>query len=580
MEIGQRYTKQMALNRDIVAYLKSVKTREAIRNNSYYPFVYDYLVKVKESDPLHFLAWVANEEANFYLDSSGTVPDIDYEVRKRPWYEVAANSDTVEFTPPYVEWDTGKTVISSILALREGAEIYGFVVVDIMLDTLPSIFKDVSITENDHSFLVTQEGDYVYHEDLSKVMNSSIKDPEDPLNPYIDLIFKETSQLETIYYNGMPYYLSSYSVDNNKWQVVTLIDKNNINKSLYGIYFQIILLMILAFMLGIGTIHLVVRRHTKPYKLLVSFAEDIASGDYSKNIPDHYLARQDEMGEICNSFQSIITTFRRENVVLEEKIAQKNKELEQQYQYILETEKAASLGNLVAGVAHEINTPLGVGISTTSHIDLLNQNNLKLIESGNMTKNDLIQYFKDIEEATHLLTSNLNRAADLVKSFKKIAVDQSSEVRVKFNLKTTFEDVILSLRGEYKRQHHEIALVCEDSIELDSFPGAYTQIMTNLIMNSIQHGFKEKTNGHIRITCKVKNNVLTIHYEDDGKGVAEENRKKIIDPCLTTNRQNGNSGLGMNVIYNISTQTLSGKISLESEEGDYTRFIIEIPIIE
>lgn len=579
-ENAQLYTKQMALNRDILAYLKSVKTREAIRNSSYYPFVYDYLIKVKASDPLHFLAWVANEEANFYLDSSGTVPDTDYEVKKRPWYDVAVKSDTVEFTPPYVEWDTGKTVISSILALREGEKIYGFVVVDIMLDTLPSIFKDVSITENDHSFLVTQEGDYVYHEDLNKVMKASINDPEDPLNPYINLIFRDATQLETIYYNEKPYYLSSYSVDNNKWQVITLIDKTSVSKELYRIYFLIIMLMIVAFMVGIGIIHLVVRRHTKPYKLLVSFAEDIATGDYSKNIPDHYIAREDEMGEICNSFQSIITTFRRENVVLEEKIDQKNKELEQQYQYILETEKAASLGNLVAGVAHEINTPLGVGISTTSHIDLLNQKNLDLIESGNMTKNDLINYFKDIDEATHLLSSNLNRAADLVKSFKKIAVDQSSEVRVKFNLKATIEDVILSLRGEYKRQHHEIVLECDDSIELDSFPGAYTQIMTNLIMNSIQHGFKEKINGHINITCKVKDNVLYVHYEDDGRGVAEENRKRIFDPFFTTNRQNGNSGLGMNVIYNIITQTLSGKISLESEEGGYTRFIIEIPIIE
>ena len=577
-ENAQLYTKQMALNRDIIAYLKSTETHDEIKSSSYYSDVYDYLIKIKESSSVHFLAWVANEKANFYLDSSGVMPDADYEVTKRPWYKVAVNSNTVAFTPPYVEWETRKTVISSILALREHNEVYGFVAVDIMLDSIPEIFKNVALSEYDKSFLVTHDGEYIYHENSAKVMKASVYDHEDPLNPYIDSIFSPRSELISIVYEGKSYYLMSYSIDNNKWQVVTLLDRNSINQSLYLIYFEIISLMIIAFMLAVGSIHLVVRKHTEPYKLLVSFADDIAAGDYSKNIPESHLSREDEMGEICNSFQRIITTFRHENVVLEEKIDQKNKELELQYEYIIETEKAASLGNLVAGVAHEINTPLGVGISTTSHIELLNQRNLELIEQGQMTKDDLIEYFKSIGEATYLLSNNLNRAAGLVKSFKKIAVNQSSEIRAVFNLKETIEDVILSLRGEYKRQQHQIELNCDECIELNSFPGAFSQIITNLIMNSIEHGFKARLKGNIRIDCQMQQDELTIIYEDNGRGIDAENMKKIFDPFFTTNRQNGNSGLGMNVIYNIVTQTLSGKIKLESEVDQYTRFVIEIPV--
>ncbi|MBF4693552.1 sensor histidine kinase [Fusibacter ferrireducens] len=577
-ENAQLYTRQMALNHDILDYLKTVKTREDVKSSPYYPNVYDYLVKIKESNPVHFLAWVANEQANFYLDNFNTVPDVDYEVTKRPWYAVATHSDTVAFTPPYVEWDTRKTVISSILALRENNEIYGFVVVDIMLDAIPEIFKDTALSEYDKSFLVTDDGKYIYHEDSDKVMNASIYDSEDPLKPYIHAIFSPKPELVSIDYQGKPYYLMSYSIDNNKWHVITLLDRESINKSIYGIYFWIVFFMVIAFILAVGTIHLMVRRHTKPYELLVSFADDIASGDYSKNIPESHLSRADEMGMICNSFQSIITTFRNENVVLEEKISQKNKELELQYQYIIETEKAASLGNLVAGVAHEINTPLGVSISTTSHIELLNQKNLELIEQGKMTKADLIEYFEGIGEATHLLTNNLNRAAGLVKSFKKIAVNQSSEVRVKFNLKETIEDVILSLRGEYKRQQHQIQLNCDSAIELDSFPGAYSQIITNLIMNSIEHGFRDRMNGIIRIECQLQSDVLVLVYEDNGRGIDPEHMKKIFEPFFTTNRKNGNSGLGMNVVYNIITQTLLGKIVLESEVNRYTRFIIEVPV--
>lgn len=577
-ENAQLYTKQMALNHDIKAYLKTVKTRDDIKGSPYYSDVFDYLIKIKESNAVHFLAWVANEQANFYLDSSNRVPDAEYEVTKRPWYAVAMSSNTVEFTPPYVEWETRKTVISSILALRENNEVYGFVVVDIMLDSIPEIFKNVALSEYDKSFLLTHDGEYIYHENSDKVMNASIYDQDDPLKPYVNSIFSPKAELVSIIYEGKSYYLMSYSIDNNKWQVITLIDRNSVNKALYGIYFWIVFLMVIAFMLAVGIIHLMVRRHTKPYKLLVSFADDIASGDYSKNIPKSHLSREDEMGEICNSFQSIITTFRNENVVLEEKISQKNRELELQYQYIIETEKAASLGNLVAGVAHEINTPLGVSISTASHIDLLNQKNLELIEQGKMTKEDLIEYFDSIGEATHLLNNNLNRAASLVKSFKKIAVNQSSEVRVKFNLKETIEDVILSLRGAYKRQQHQIKLNCDADIEVNSFPGAYSQIITNLMMNSIEHGFKDTMNGIIRIECQLRSNELILIYEDNGKGIDAENMKKIFDPFFTTNRQNGNSGLGMNVIYNIITQTLFGKITLESEVDQYTRFIIEIPI--
>ncbi|GAU77077.1 sensor histidine kinase [Fusibacter sp. 3D3] len=577
-ENAQLYTKQMALNPDITAYLKTVKTREAIRSSPYYTDVYDYLIKIKESNTVHFLAWVANEQANFYLDSSGVAPDADYEVTKRPWYTVAINSSTVAFTPPYVEWETRKTVISSILALREGAEVYGFVVVDIMLDSIPEIFKNVALSEADKSFLVTHEGEYIYHENPDQVMNASLYDETDPLNAYVDSIFSPKQELVPILYEGKSYYLMSYSMDNNKWQVITLLDRASINAALYGIYFWIVFLMVIAFMLAVGSIHLMVRRHTKPYKLLVAFAGDIASGDYSKNIPQSHLNREDEMGAICNSFQSIITTFRNENVVLEEKIREKNKELEQQYQYIIQTEKAASLGNLVAGVAHEINTPLGVGISTASHIELLNKKNLKLIELGKMTKADLIEYFESIGEATYLLSNNLNRAAELVKSFKKIAVNQSNEVRVNFNLKETIEDVILSLRGVYKRQQHRIRLKCDEEIELNSFPGAYSQIMTNLIMNSIEHGFKDRMNGLIQIECQLKPEVLILIYEDNGRGIEREHMKKIFEPFFTTNRQNGNSGLGMNVIYNIITQSLLGKITLESKVDQYTRFVIEIPL--
>ena len=576
-ENAQLNTSQMALNRDVVNYLKEVKTRNDIWDNHYYRYVLDYIVKVKDSNDLHFLAWVANENANFYLDSSNTVPGEDYDVKKRPWYDVAIKNESVAFTPPYVEWDTQKTVILSILALREADRIYGFVVVDIMLDSLPDIFEKAEMSALDMSFLITEDGFYVYHPDERFIMKSSIYDEKDELNPYISEILSKEKKLSTISYRGKNYYLTSYPLEINEWRVVTLIDQESSSRELMTLFYQSLAIMLSAFFVAVLLIHFIVRNRTSPYKMLVSFADAIALGNYENNIPSIYRNRSDEMGHICEAFQRVLDTLRNENLILEDKINKKNIELEQQYSYILETEKAASLGNLVAGVAHEINTPLGVGISTTSHIEQLTADNLELIASGQMTKEDLVIYFENISESTRLLGGNLSRAAELVKSFKKIAVEQGSEIKEKFILREVFEDVILSMKGEYKRQNHEIRLNCDENIEIDSYPGAYTQILTNLIMNSIQHGFKDKTNGEIDISCKMDGPILTIIYYDDGSGISEENIGHVFEPFFTTNRINGNSGLGMNVIYNLVCQKLDGKIKLESEYGKYTRITIELP---
>ncbi len=211
-------------------------------------------------------------------------------------------------------------------------------------------------------------------------------------------------------------------------------------------------------------------------------AEAITSGDISKNIPTDYLEREDEMGAISRSFQIIIDTFRSENDILEQRILEKNKELETQYAYILETEKAASLGNLVAGIAHEINTPIGISLSSASYLDRVNDEYRKKLAAGTMTKDNLMDFMETLTDSLVLMNNNLARAGEMIKSFKQVAVDQSSELRHHFSLNENISVVILSLRHEYKRTHHKINNLCPQDIEIDSYPGAFSQIITNLIM--------------------------------------------------------------------------------------------------
>lgn len=571
-------TEQMSINSEIKNYLLTAVNRESVKENQYYESVLETLVNIKDSSSTHFLAWVSNEEANFYLDNNGIVPDDTYDVTTRPWYEIAVKSDGVAFTPPYVEWDTQRIVISSIQALREVGEVYGFVVVDIVLDTIPEIFEKGKQGNNDLSFLVTNDDTYVYHHNSEKIMNSKVSDKDDPLSDYIENINNPTYELIDVNYEGKEYFMMSYLVDNNGWKVITLIDKVSINKKVSKAIYLVIFSFILALIASVIMVYYVTRHSTKPYSILVSYANDIANGELSKNIPKEYLMRTDEMGKISKSFQKITDVFRNENVILEEKIEEKNLELESQYKYILETEKVASLGSLVAGISHEINTPLGVGISSASYLERINIETKEQLLNGTMTKNDLINFMEKVAESTALLNSSLDRAGKLVKSFKQIAVDQSSEVKYKFNLHDCITAVILSLRHEYKKLNHVLINDCPKSIELNSYPGAFTQIFTNLIMNSIKHGFKDTNNGCIKISAIETENSIKITYEDNGIGISEENLKRIYEPFFTTNRGNGSSGLGMHIVFNIVNQKLGGQISGESEITKGIKFTIQINI--
>lgn len=573
------YTYQMSLNPDVRQYLREVENRDQIRTHEKYESVYNYLVDIKNSNALYLLAWVANEKANFYLDSNNIVPDEDYNVKVRPWYPFAMNSTKPALTEPYIEWITKKLVISTIFAIREQDEVIGFTVIDIHLDNLPRILDQIKIGDNDINFMVSETGDYLFHDDQSKVLTSNIKDLSDPLSLYSDEIFSGNESLIPIKYNNKPYYMRISKLDSVNWYVISLIDTDNIQKEMWRVMVLIIIVMVIGFF-GIGLFILWhVNRETRPYKLLVSYAERIENGDYDQNIPEEYLAREDEMGQTCQSFQRVIDRFNKEHHELEDKLIDQSREIEKQYAHILENEKAVSLGHIVAGVAHEINTPLGISITLASHLEDIYKESEKKLQSGTMTKQDLMRHFKNLEESLPLLNNNLDRAAQLVKSFKKVAVDQFSESMQKFSLREVLDNVILSLKAEYKRKPIKFDIYCADDLMLEGEPGIYTQIFTNLVMNAIIHGLYDTMDGLITIRCDYyQHGELKIEVKDNGVGISRDIRQKIFEPFFTTGRNNGCSGLGMNIVMNLVSEKLGGIMDVESVVGEYTKFIIQVPL--
>lgn len=245
---------------------------------------------------------------------------------------------------------------------------------------------------------------------------------------------------------------------------------------------------------------------------------------------------------------------------------------------LVQSEKMASLGSLVAGVAHEINTPVGVAFTASTHLEKETQQLVSLYKKGEMKRNDFEDYLTLCQESTRLLLANLNRAGELIRSFKQVAIDQTGEAKRNFNLREYIEEVLLSLRPILKKTKLSVTVEGDDALELWAYPGAFSQILTNLVTNSLTHAFGEKKEGMIFIRFSRENSLLHFSFSDNGKGIDAKNQTHVFEPFFTTNREKGGGGLGLHIIYNLVTQKLNGSIDFHSEPGKGTTFDITIPM--
>lgn len=256
--------------------------------------------------------------------------------------------------------------------------------------------------------------------------------------------------------------------------------------------------------------------------------------------------------------------------------------LEKMHQYqnqLVETEKMASLGQMVAGIAHEVNTPIGLGVTAST----LMQDKLATIatsfEAKKLSSKQLEKFINESAENLGIIYRNLNRAAELISSFKQVAVDQSSEESRVFNFKQLIGEILISLKPNLKKVQHEVIVNCDEDINIRSMPGPITQILINLIMNSLIHAFSGIEQGTMTIAVNVSDDSCKLLYQDNGVGVAEDIKKRIFDPFVTTRRGEGGSGLGMHLVYNLVTQALNGSITIDSEKNQGIKFNIVFPIV-
>jgi signal transduction histidine kinase len=243
---------------------------------------------------------------------------------------------------------------------------------------------------------------------------------------------------------------------------------------------------------------------------------------------------------------------------------------------LIQSEKLAALGGLVAGVAHEINTPVGISVTAASSMVEETNRMADHYKTNRISRAEFKDYLNTTSQTAKLILSNMQRTATMVQSFKQVSVDQSTEQQRNFRLKEYSEDVIRSLYPRLKGKKIHINFDIDEKLELNSYPGAYSQILTNLVLNSLVHGFDGKDQGRITLTANRNRNGLLLEYSDDGRGIEPGIKDRIFEPFFTTDKKIG-TGLGLHIVYNLVTQKLNGSISCSSDPGKGIQFHIRLP---
>lgn len=254
------------------------------------------------------------------------------------------------------------------------------------------------------------------------------------------------------------------------------------------------------------------------------------------------------------------------------------RDLRETKELLLESEQLANLGGLVAGFTHEINSPIGVGVTATSHLKELINSISKLYSNNQMKKSDLDKFIEGSNESVDIIMTNLNRTASLIHGFKQIAVDQSSEILRSFELGAYIREIVHSLTPILKPAKHKVIVDIKDPVMVESYPGAISQILTNLIQNSLKHGFENISEGEILLKAYKEGSELFITYRDNGCGIKDGDNDKIFDSYYSTKIGQGGSGLGLAIIKELVETKLQGSIHCISKEGEGVTFTIRCPV--
>ncbi len=384
------------------------------------------------------------------------------------------------------------------------------------------------------------------------------------------------------------------AIDDNQAAMIAVINKlsaqmtlrelqaqGSFDHTLADIYQNVALVAVIFLTVIVIIGVLIARSIILPLKEIMSAMHSVIAEKYDQPITGTQAS--DEIGAMARAVavfrQNSIAKRKAENDLRtsKERAEKALDDLREAQQNLIAAEKLAALGGLVAGVAHEVNNPIGISLTVASSFARRCDDFAKEVRSGPLRRSRLDEFLEGGRDAANQLVANLQRAGELVQSFKQVAVDRSHADRRQFDLRESTDQIVASLRPVLKKSQIALTIDVPTGILMDSYPGSYGQVLTNLFLNSVIHAFPDGRAGSVIVEARLVRDDVDIFVSDDGVGMSDDIQRRALDPFFTTRRNEGGTGLGLHIIFNLVTQQLGGRLTFESRLGWGTRFRISIP---
>ena len=483
-----------------------------------------------------------------------------------------------------MEEEAQSEVLERMESLRFGQEGYIFANtydgIALVLDgQVVDTYKNLWELEDPNGFKVIQaereavrnpEGDYIYYV-WNKLQN-------DKLAPKVSFI-KGIDEWEWMIGSGV--YLDDVELILKQRQE-QLFDR------LLATIVDIGMLSLIALTIILTITRKITNQIDKNISLFTDFFEKASSSDKHIEVENVAYDEFKKMAHHANAMLEVRSAYKEElkalNQNLEYKVEERTLELQKNIEdlkalqeKLIQKEKMAIVGELVPGFAHDINTPVGVSITANSFIKETTDRLKSDLEMGTLKKSVVENSLKDIEESAEIIDKNLRTSSEQVQSLKRLSIDQNTDEYRVFDFMNYLEEIVLSLKPLIKSGNHNVDIKGPNRLQIHSYPGIYFQVFSNFISNSVLHGFMGRERGNISIEVVEKEDILEIVYSDNGVGIAPEHLDKIFNPYFTTKKHSGGSGIGLNIVYNLVTDTMGGTIVCDSEVNRGTSFRLVIP---
>ncbi|GGB44091.1 hypothetical protein GCM10011316_15100 [Roseibium aquae] len=495
------------------------------------------------------------------------------------------------WTPPYPDAAAAGLMISLVAPVYDGNSFVGAFGADLTL----SVLNDLLALDGSgvgKIWVVARDGQVIATSEATGDMGQRIPQFSEfiPQLP-IETVYATTPGDRQTTHDGI---WKTFDLKGTPWKMLLYIPDADLNGAVFDVMKPYLAMTSLCVLSLIGLVLLQHRRFTLPALLLARHVETLPQNARidTPQVPSHWRGLFGRANTTEKERREAIAKLQDLNADLESLVAERTHELTEANGQLSHTidelkatqgqlvkaEKLASLGSLVAGIAHELNTPIGNAVMVASTLADRNKAFREAMDQP-LRKSDLDEFVDLMDNGSAVVLRNLARAEELVTSFKQIAVDQTSYNRRTFQISEVLREINIALGPSLEKANAVIETRVEGDVEMDSYPGPVGQVLLNLYNNAIIHGFEAKGSGNIKVHAVQIGTTVKITVSDDGAGIPEENLNKIFDPFFTTRLGKGGSGLGLHILFNLVTDLLGGDISVESQVGKGTKFVITLPVV-